>query len=112
MTETQNPSPAEVLARTIDESRYELVQAIRRMGTRINEAIRDYQEIAQAAQNALTRGERPLGGSHTPDNPVQLLRDVEDLCKTARLLGVPEQCILDARRGEFVALHDYTTPRR
>jgi hypothetical protein len=110
MTENQTPSPAEVLTEAIDQTRYELVQEIRRMGERVQESIRDYQEIAAAAQHALDEEHAPFGGVRAMDNPVQVLRDMEPLIKAARTIGVPEDAILAARRGEFVSVMDYITP--
>ena len=93
----------------LDQVVYDLMQEIRRMGHRVERAIIDYQEIAQTAQESVSTGERPLGGIHTPDNPVQLLRDVEPLCEMARKLGVPEKAITSSRAGRFVAHRDYLT---
>lgn len=111
MTTTQNASPAEVLTEVIDQTRYELVQEIRRMGDRVQRAIADMEEIAASARRAVETGMQVMGLSSTTENPTQILRDMEPLIRTAKLIGVPDQCIADARRGEFVSVHDYITPR-
>jgi hypothetical protein len=91
----------------IDQTRYELVQSIRRMGERVSRAITEMNDVANSAQVALHANERPLGGSYTPENPVELLRDMEPLLALARIVGIPEDAILTARRGGFVPISAY-----
>ncbi len=91
----------------IDHVVYDLMQEIRRIGTRVQQAILDYDAVVQAATEALRAGERPYGGIHTPDNPVQLLRDMEPLCEIARKLGVPQDAITKSRQGLFVSHREF-----